>query len=111
MSLPKPTAAQDLLLDLLVARHRLGEPFWPISTQLTRTYRDLKQKGYVEIMDGYVSGTVRLSLTKEARKELMEDSGFTPACVRKHTEKIADELYEYGFKKASRHIVRKFRDA
>lgn len=107
MSLPKLTAAQDIMVDLLVARHRLGEPFWPISTKLTRTYTELRVKGYVTVMDGNVEGTVRLALTREARKELIETSTYTPRIARDIATHIADSLEMSGGDPTTVRMVRK----
>lgn len=76
-------------MDLLVARTRLGEPFWPISTRLGLTCRELKAKGYVEILNGYVNGTERIMLTPEARKELIEESEYKTPVEKDYAARIA----------------------
>lgn len=97
MALPKLTAAQELMVDLLVARHRLGEPFWPVSTQLSRTYKTLRDKGYVEIIDGNVEGTDRLMLTRTARQELIQDRDYyVPPIKLEARDEIAALLEKLG---------------
>ena len=96
MTLPKTTDAQELMVDLIVARHRLGEPFWPVSTRLNRTYKVLAEKGYVEIIDGNVEGTVRLRLTSAARKELIEDSSYVPPIKLEARDEIARVVEKLG---------------
>lgn len=107
MTLPKLTAPQDLMVDLLVARTRLGEPFWPISTKLTRTYTELSAKGYVEVLHGHVSGTVRLSLTATARKELIDDSNYRSNNETAIANRIADKLTEQGADVTTIKMIRK----
>ncbi|WNN95185.1 helix-turn-helix DNA binding domain protein [Microbacterium phage Magritte] len=90
MSLPKLTATQALLLDLLQARHRLGEPFWPVSTKHTRAYHELKEKGYVSILSGHVDKTVRLMLTPEAISEMSKT--YSSPMESRVANHIADSL-------------------
>lgn len=84
------------MVDLLVARYRLGEPFWPVSKKLNRTYRILRDKGYVEIIDGNVEGTDRLMLTRAARKELIDDSTYVTPIERQTAKRIAKVLATLG---------------
>lgn len=94
--LPGLTASQGLIVDLLVARTRLGEPFWPISTRLNRTYKILDQKGYVEIMHGHVDGTVRLELTARAKQELIDNSTYVTPLEKQTARNIARVLTKLG---------------
>ena len=107
MSLPKLTDAQGLMVDLLVARHRLGEPFWPVSTGLSRTYRALRDKGYVEIIDGNVEGTVRLKLSKEAYKKLIAESTYVTPIQREVATHIAASLEMSGGDPTTIRMIRK----
>lgn len=107
MSLAKLTAPQDLMMDLLVARTRLGEPFWPVSTKLTRTYHELSAKGYVTILSGHVEGTVRLMLTDAARKELIEKASYTPRIQRDIASHIADSLEMSGADPTTVRMIRR----
>lgn len=91
--LAKLTASQALLLDLLQARHRLGEPFWPVSTKMTRSYHELKEKGYVSILSGHVEGTVRLMLTPAAIAEM------NPSYVSPVEKQVSERIIAYLEKK------------
>ena len=106
MALAKLTASQDLLVDLLVARTRLGEPFWPVSTKMTRSYHELKAKGYVSILSGHVEGTVRLMLTDQAKKELLSDQTFSPM-EKRIASHIADSLEMSGGDATTIRMIRK----
>lgn len=106
MTLAKLTASQDLLVDLLVARTRLGEPFWPVSTKMTRSYHELKEKGYVTILRGHVDGTVRLMLTEQAKAELLHDATFSPV-EKRIASHIADSLEKSGGDATTIRMIRK----
>lgn len=94
MTLAKLTASQALLLDLLQARHRLGEPFWPVSTKMTRSYHELKEKGYVSILSGHVENTVRLMLTPAAIAEMSPT--YKSPLEKRVANHIADSLEMSG---------------
>lgn len=94
--LPKLTASQDQMLDLLVARTRLGEPFWPISNELRRTANILEDKGYITILHGHVDGTFRAMLTPGAKKKFIEDSSYVPPIKLEAREEIALLLEKLG---------------
>jgi hypothetical protein len=40
---------EDLVLEVLVARHRLGEPWWPFAPRHRQTLTRLTIKGLVEV--------------------------------------------------------------
>lgn len=64
------TPTEDLILEILVARHRLGEPFWPIkaNSTTTRAIQRLSDSGLVEYRSGPSAGYTQTSLTDEGRK-------------------------------------------
>lgn len=94
--LPKLTAAQDQMMDLLVARHRLGEPFWPIDNALRRTANELEGKGLITIIDGNVQGTFRAALSATARRMYMDKATYTSPLERELIAKIAGKLRDLG---------------
>lgn len=67
----KFTPTQDLILDVLMARHRLGEGFWTFDSRLKPSLTALMDLGYVFVMDGNVENTVRAGLTNEGRIEFV----------------------------------------
>jgi hypothetical protein len=103
----KLTAAQDQMVDLLVARHRLGEPFWPIDNRLRRTANILEQKGYIEIYPGHVEGTFRASLTAEAERKFLSNSIYKSPLERQLAKKIADKLEKKGGDPTTIRMIRK----
>jgi hypothetical protein len=63
----KLTPTQDLILEVLGARRRTGEPFWPFSKMLTTSIRGLQEAGLVEWWDAsYGNHNVRLTAAGEA---------------------------------------------
>ena len=95
------------MVDLIVARTRLGEPFWPVSTKLYRTYNELRMKGYVEVIDGNVEKTVRLRLTRKAHKQLIEDSDYTTPLQAQLATHIADSVEMSGGDPTTVRMIRK----
>lgn len=71
------TPTQQLILDGLAARHRLGERVWPFSTRLRPALDALESAGLITLMHGNVERTVRASLT-EAGQAAVLAPGYTP---------------------------------
>ncbi len=69
---------QYLILDVLGARHRLGETLWPFPSTLGPALRGLEQLGLLWTMHGSVENTVRAGLT-EAGKDAVLSSTYTPS--------------------------------
>lgn len=61
------TPTEDLILELLVARHRLGEVVWPIkaNSTTTRAIQHLTDMGLVSYTSGPSMGYTLTSLTDE----------------------------------------------
>jgi len=72
---------QYLVLEVLGARHRLGENLWPFRSTLAPALRGLEQLGLVWTMHGSVENTVRAGLT-EAGKDAVLSSTYTPPVFR-----------------------------
>lgn len=66
--LPRLGALEGLIIDLLVARFRLGDRLWTFETSpsTTRALNSLEKKGLVMLMHGVSERTARASLTEEA---------------------------------------------
>lgn len=74
-SLP-PT--QQLILEVLVARHRLGEKLWPFPSRLQSAIGALDKAGLVWQANGVVPHTVRAGLTAEGVTALVHDGYVSP---------------------------------
>lgn len=115
-SLP-PT--QYLVLEVLAARHRLGEEFWTFPSRLGATINALVQAGLVWSRSAPTPHAVQVGLTDTGRAEVL-DAGYQPPAVRESVEyadveRLRAELA--GYKDAhsvfasSRALVAQRRDA
>jgi DNA-binding MarR family transcriptional regulator len=66
------TTTQQLILETLAARWRLGEEGWTFSTQITKQLRQLETEGYVDWKHGVCQGTTLVWLTDAAKEELLD---------------------------------------
>lgn len=71
-----PTA--ELIMEVLVARWRLGETTWSFPKRLSSQTRWLETIGLVQRTNTDVAEQITLKLTEKARKELLSDA-YTPA--------------------------------
>jgi len=72
---------QHLVLEVLGARHRLGENLWPFRSTLAPALRRLEQLGLVWTMHGSVENTVRAGLTETGKDAVLSDT-YTPPAFR-----------------------------
>jgi hypothetical protein len=61
------TPTEDLAMDVLVARWRLGENIWTFSTAHKRVLEKLQSRGYVNVIHGVIENTIRAGLTELGR--------------------------------------------
>lgn len=62
---------QELVLEVLAARYRLGETLWPFTTKLTPSVRTLEALGLVWWKSGVVERTIQVGLTDAGVKEML----------------------------------------
>jgi len=84
-TLPGLTPTEDLLLEVLIARHRLGERLWTFEARHRKAIGSLADKGLVASMHGIVEHTVRASLTPAAIKAYVSPK-YVPPILRQPTE-------------------------
>ncbi len=70
---------QYLVLEVLGARHRLGENFWPFRSTVAPALRGLEQLGLVWTMSGSVENTVRAGLTAPGKDAVLSSTYIPPA--------------------------------
>lgn len=77
------TPTEDLIMEVLVARWRLGERLWtfPRNAAVTRAARKLEKRGLIVVQHGQVEYTFRASLTEKGREE-HSDSSYIPPILR-----------------------------
>lgn len=72
-----PTA--ELIIEVLVARRRLGEHVWPFPHPCVRALRELEALGDIEFKSGIVDHTYNAWLTDEGRERHMDPAYEPPA--------------------------------
>lgn len=60
------TSTENLILDVLVARFRLGCRLWTFDAKINRTLNTLENKGVIYLLSGKIPGTTRAGLTESA---------------------------------------------
>jgi hypothetical protein len=66
LSLDALTPSQELVIEVLTARYRLGETFWTFSTKHSKAIRGLEDAGHVHAHSGGTENTLRVALTSSA---------------------------------------------
>lgn len=74
----KLTPTEELICDLLAARHRLGEPFWPIEARNIKALDSLVEKGLITYFGGWNATDRRAKLTAAGRSEFMKTNYVAP---------------------------------
>lgn len=77
------TPTQDLILDVLAARFRLGENLWTFGSRLRKAATQLADHGLVFITHGITEKTIRVGLT-EAGKAVTLMPNYSPPPIQKH---------------------------
>lgn len=62
------TPTQELILEVLAARYRLGETWWTFEKRTLKAARGLADLGLIEILHGIVENTYRAQLTDAGRQ-------------------------------------------
>lgn len=65
---------QALVLEILAARHRLGETWWTFSTRHLTALRALEKRGLVGLMHGIIPHTCRAYLTDAGRRAALSET-------------------------------------
>jgi hypothetical protein len=81
----KPSPTEDLILEVLAARHRLGEPWWTFEPTHRRALERLRLRGLVDVVND-----TRANLTDTGRTDRLAP-GWKPAHVRAW-EDLAENL-------------------
>lgn len=74
------TPSEELMMEVLAARYRLGETLWTFPTKMRAIANRLAEKGLIDEPDhGVVERTFRTSLTDKGREEFMDAHYLSPA--------------------------------
>ncbi|WUT94753.1 helix-turn-helix DNA binding domain protein [Mycobacterium phage Suarez] len=88
-----PTA--ELILEVLAARHRLGEQFWtfPNRRAIRKAVHDLEDLGFVWVDTAPTLGSFRVGLTEQG-KLAWGRRKYIPPVVRSEPVRLRDALVE-----------------
>jgi len=75
------TPTQDLILEVLAARHRLGEPHWPFERRLKPALDALTNRGLISYESDVMPGLYRARLTHQGRSEALSATYVSPDAV------------------------------
>lgn len=74
----KVKSKEELAMEVLAARARLGESIWTFRARHEKTLRSLEQQGLVFVMPGIVDHTVRAGLTDSGKARVLSDNYVPP---------------------------------
>lgn len=77
------TPTEELVLEVLSARVRLGEPFWPFSRRLTAVLKRLQADGWLSYESDITEGAWRVHPGPRLRREYL-DARYTPPILRQY---------------------------
>lgn len=89
-----PTPTESLVMEVLAARHRLGEHLWTFDARQKRAIESLADKGLVNVMHGTVERSVRASLTDKGIGEYLSERYVPP--VLREIERLLNRAFEAG---------------
>lgn len=72
---------EQLCLETLAARFRLGEDIWTFKSNVTKALESLEDKGYVFVVHGVIPKSIRARLTPEGVRVMLDES-YTPRLVQ-----------------------------
>ena len=82
------TPTEDLILEVLAARYRLGEQLWTFSSRHGRALSSLESKGFIGLMGGIVEHTARAYLTDSGKREALSETYATARDARVAAETL-----------------------
>lgn len=80
---------QDLILEVLAARHRLGEPHWPFERRHRKALDALTDRGLISYESDVMPGLYRARLTNQGRSEALSATYVSPDAV--HWKRRAEQ--------------------
>lgn len=105
------TPTEDLIMEVLAARDRLGEPFWPFSTKHRAAIRSLSEKGFVNYQSGNVENTLRVGFLNKASREAVLSPSYVPPLLaeleKKERSRQAAEVMEEAVRRLTAEAAEK----
>lgn len=99
------TLTEELVLEVMTARSRLGEHLWTFPSRATKPLRSLEDKGLVQVMHGVVENSVRASFTEKGKKRFLARDYQSPI-LKKHADDIAGYLDQIGYDANAGRMIR-----
>jgi hypothetical protein len=87
------TPTEELILEVLVARTRLGEGLWTFEGRNAVALSSLEEKGYIRTMHGVTENTIRAVLTKMATAEFLSPN-YRPPIIKQVKSSLLSQLEE-----------------
>jgi hypothetical protein len=84
MSAADVSPSEDLMMEVLAARYRLGEQVWTFANSTKPTARKLENRGWITVYSGQVERTYRAGLSIEGIKAWQLDRPYTPPARKLH---------------------------
>lgn len=94
---PTLPPTQQLILEVLAARHRLGERLWPFPSRLQKAVDALNRTGLIWQTSGNVPHTVRAGLTAAGIAAVVSDGYVSPfAAPIERVRRLCEAAQEDG---------------
>lgn len=71
------TPSEELVLEVLASRYRLGHNEWPFSSKHRKVLNSLQSKNYIYVESGKVQNTYDVSLTAKGKEATVSET-YTP---------------------------------
>lgn len=68
------TPTEDLIIQVLTARYRLGENFWTFESRHHKALASLEQKGLINVVHGVIDRTLRANLTDLGKRAFLDSN-------------------------------------
>jgi hypothetical protein len=103
----EPTAQADdlpptqyLVMEVLAARHRTGEPYWTFPSSLRNTLDALVRAGLIDALDSPVALSLRARLTEAGRKHSLKPDYVPPNGGIDRLRRALEFIAEYAEERA-----------
>lgn len=90
---PALTPTQYLIVEVLTARARLGEPFWTFPSNITTTVRVLEKLGYVNFKSAPTYGHIQVWFTNKGAAEFLDFDYHAP--ILKQYQDLLHSIWLY----------------
>lgn len=91
MTEPDLTPIQELIMNQLAARHRLGHTMWPFSTKISKHLRALEGLGLINTKSGVVQGTMEAWFTNLGKSHYLSPTYVAPI-FDEHTKRTESRI-------------------